>query len=97
MPTVTNGRIIYVKHPTGYYEPGVHTKYVEEQLDTDTVPLTGGILVKVLAISSDPYMRHRMRDESIPLFAPALKLGEPYVTSLTLLVVVLFDRQCLVV
>ncbi|KAK7685726.1 hypothetical protein QCA50_011071 [Cerrena zonata] len=77
MPVVTNGRIIYVEHPTGYYEPGVHTKYVEEQLDTDAVPLDGGILVKVLALSSDPYMRHRMRDESIPLFAPALKLSEP--------------------
>ncbi|CAL1714159.1 unnamed protein product [Somion occarium] len=77
MPKVTNGRVIYVKHPTGYYEPGVHTKYVEEQLDTDTVPLNGGILVKILAISSDPYMRHRMRDENIPLFAPPLKIGEP--------------------
>ena len=77
MPIVTNERVIYVQHPTGFYEPGVYTKYVKEELDTDTVPLDGGILVKVFAVSSDPYMRHRMRDESIPLFAPALRLGAP--------------------
>jgi len=77
MPVVTNGRIIYVSHQTGLPEPGVHTKYVEEQLDTDTVPLNGGVLIKTLAISSDPYLRYRMRDPSIPFFAPPFVLGQP--------------------
>ncbi|CAL1710176.1 unnamed protein product [Somion occarium] len=77
MPVVTNGRVIYLGHPEGIYQPGVHTKYVEEQLDTDAVPLNGGILVKLLAISSDPYMRHRMRDPTIKMFAPPVTVGEP--------------------
>lgn len=77
MPVVTNGRVIYVEHPKAYYEPGVHTKYVEEQLDTDTVPLNGGVLIKTLLISADPYMRYRMRDPSVPHFSPALVIGQP--------------------
>ena len=79
MPVVTNGRVVYVDHPTGsdLYQPGVHSKYVEEQIDTDTVPLDGGkLLIKGLAISSDPYMRHRMRGEDLPLFCPPLVKGE---------------------
>lgn len=76
MPVVTNGRVIYVAHPTGLMEPGVHTKYVEEQLDTDKVPLKDGeVLIQTIAFSSDPYMRGRMRDPSVPLFAPALVIG----------------------
>lgn len=79
MPVVTNGRLIYVQHPTTHYEPGVHTKYVEEQLDTDTVPLNGGVLIKTLVVSADPYMRYRMRDPNIPHFSPAVVIGQPYV------------------
>ncbi|KAK7680402.1 hypothetical protein QCA50_016642 [Cerrena zonata] len=78
MPVVTNGRVVYVEHPVGseLYQPEKHSKYVEEQIDTDTVPLNGGVLIKVLAISSDPYMRHRMRDDDLPLFCPPLIKGE---------------------
>lgn len=78
MPVVTNGRVVYVEHPVGseLYQPGKHSKYIEEQIDTDTVALNGGVLVKVLAISSDPYMRHRMRGDDPPLFCPPLIKGE---------------------
>lgn len=75
MPIVKNGKVIYTTHPEGAYEPGVHTKYVEEDLDTDAVALNGGILVRLIAISSDPYMRYRMRPEDQPMFAPAVPLG----------------------
>ncbi|KAH8102035.1 alcohol dehydrogenase [Cristinia sonorae] len=77
MPVVTNGKLIYTAHPEREYEHGVHSKYVEEELNTDTIELNGGILVRLIAISSDPYMRYRMRDKSIPMFAPALTIGEP--------------------
>ncbi|KAH8102036.1 NAD-P-binding protein [Cristinia sonorae] len=77
MPVVKNSKLIYIAHPTAEYQPGVHTKYVEEELDTDTVTLNGGILVRLIAVSSDPYMRYRMRDPSIPMFAPPLIIGEP--------------------
>ena len=77
MSIVTNGRLLYVAHPMVFQEPGVHTKYVEEELDLDSVPLNGGILIKTLALSSDPYIRARMRDPSIPNIFPPLALNHP--------------------
>ncbi|TCD66315.1 hypothetical protein EIP91_001561 [Steccherinum ochraceum] len=78
MSIVTNGRLLYVAHPTGYQIPGVHTKYVvEEQIDLDKVDLDGGILVKTLTLSSDPYVRLRMRDPKVPSTFPHLTLGHP--------------------
>lgn len=80
MTIVTNGRLIYAAHPTGFQVPGVHTKYVEEQLDLDTVPLNGGILIKTLAVSSDPYIRLRMRDpadKSKAIIFPPVVIGLP--------------------
>lgn len=77
MPVVKNGKLLYVAHPENAYEPGVHSKYVEEDLDTDTVALNGGVLVRLIAISSDPYMRYRMRKPEIAMFAPPIPLGEP--------------------
>ena len=35
-----------------------------ETIDIDSVPLEGGYLVKLLALSIDPFMRMRMRDPS---------------------------------
>lgn len=50
-----------VYHATGY--PVTGTTYIyddSETIDLDTVPLNGGVLVKTLALSIDPYMRRRM-------------------------------------
>lgn len=79
MPTVRNGTVYYVQHPTGLIEPGTTTKYVEEQIDLDNAPLDGGVLVKVIALSSDPYMRYRMRakDDNHAAFSPQLTVGCP--------------------
>ena len=77
MPTVTNGRVLYVAHPTALYDPDVHTKYVEEQLDLDAVPLNGGVLLRTLALSSDPYIRARMVDPNDPHTLPPLTLNYP--------------------
>ncbi|KAG5221201.1 NAD P-binding protein [Salix suchowensis] len=42
--------------------PGKTTVYDESQtIDLETVPLNGGILIKTLSFSIDPYMRGRMR------------------------------------
>ena len=81
MSTGKNGTLLYVKHPgPGQIdEPGVHTQYVEEDVNLDTIPLNGGILVKTIAISSDPYLRYRMRDPSVPSFVPPFNLGMPCV------------------
>lgn len=34
-----------------------------ETIDLDNVPLKGGILAKALALSIDPYVRSRLREE----------------------------------
>lgn len=42
--------------------PGKTTVYDESQtIDLDSVPLNGGVLVKTLVLSIDPYLRGRMR------------------------------------
>ncbi|THH00055.1 hypothetical protein EW026_g2429 [Hermanssonia centrifuga] len=77
MAIIKNGTVIYAEHPTNHIVPGVTTKYIEEDIDLDNVPLNGGVLIKTLALSSDPYMRYRMRDPSIPMFCPVVPLGQP--------------------
>ncbi|THH29040.1 hypothetical protein EUX98_g5140 [Antrodiella citrinella] len=77
MSIVTNGRLLYAAHPTTFQLPGVHTKYVEVKIDLETVALDGGVLIRTLALSSDPVVRIRMRDPKIDHFFPALILGRP--------------------
>ena len=48
--------------------------YDESQtIDLDNVPLDGGILVKVLVLSIDPFLRRRMREPNLP--------GDPFLVS----------------
>ena len=48
--------------PTGYPVPGKTTVYDESQtIDLDNEPLHGGILIKILVLSIDPYLRHKMQ------------------------------------
>ena len=51
----------FISHAVGYPVPGTTYVYEEsETIDVDAVPLDGGVLVKTLALSIDPYMRRRM-------------------------------------
>ncbi|RPD54820.1 NAD(P)-binding protein [Lentinus tigrinus ALCF2SS1-7] len=78
MGFVKNGRIIYSEIPTGYPVPGKTLVYDESQtIDLDNEPLHGGILVKVLVLSIDPYLRRRMQEPSPLDFFPPFKVGEP--------------------
>jgi hypothetical protein len=48
-------------HHSGYPEPGKTTVYdTTEMIDLQTVVLNGGILIKTLELSIDPYIRDRM-------------------------------------
>ena len=48
----------------GYPEPGKTTVYdTTEKIDLQTVALDGGILIKTLELSVDPYLRSQMREE----------------------------------
>ncbi|KAH8818704.1 hypothetical protein DL96DRAFT_1684337 [Flagelloscypha sp. PMI_526] len=78
MSPTTNGKVIFNSIPQGYPEPGKTTVYDDnETIDLDNVPLDGGILVKTLAVSVDPYFRGRMREPHIPSYSPAFPLGKP--------------------
>jgi len=51
----------------GFPDPDKTLVYdTSETIDVDSVPLKGGLLIKVLELSADPYMRTRMRDSSLP-------------------------------
>ncbi|KAF9464077.1 alcohol dehydrogenase [Collybia nuda] len=78
MAPITNGRILFNSIPSGYPEPGKTTIYDTSQtIDIDNAPLNGGVLVKTLVLSVDPYMRGRMRAPEVKSYAPAFILGEP--------------------
>ena len=79
MPNVKNGTVLYVAEPDKHIDPAVHLKYVDNEIDLDNVPLNGGVLLKSLYLSSDPYVRYRMRDPKIAQFCPPIMLGDPYV------------------
>lgn len=73
----TNPRIIFNEIPHGL--PNPKTSLIVDNtlsIDLDNVPLQGGILVKALAFSLDPYMRNRMRPVDIQGDIDAFPLGE---------------------
>lgn len=53
------------------YEPDAET------IDLDNVPLNGGVLVKTLYLSIDPYFRGRMRDPKIQSYSVPFVVGKP--------------------
>ena len=78
MAPVRNSRAIFNSVPTGYPEPGKTVVYDDAQtIDLETVALNGGLLVKTLVISIDPFLRGKMRDASVQSYSPAFTLGAP--------------------
>ncbi|EKM57159.1 uncharacterized protein PHACADRAFT_208297 [Phanerochaete carnosa HHB-10118-sp] len=69
---VKNGALIYTAHPEKNIDPAMHTRYVEGEIDLDKVPLNGGVLLKTFYLSSDPYIRYRMREPHLASFVPTL-------------------------
>lgn len=63
----------------GYPIPGKTTIYDESQtIDLENEPLHGGLLVKILIFSIEPYLRHLMHaaDPSSPLVSRSRPLIE---------------------
>ncbi|KAF8444566.1 alcohol dehydrogenase [Boletus edulis BED1] len=78
MAPIRNARQIFNEIPTDYPVPGRTVVYDTSQaIDLESVPLHGGILLKTLVLSIDPYLRSRMRDMNIKSYMPAFQLGEP--------------------
>ncbi|KAF8996528.1 hypothetical protein BDQ17DRAFT_1411744 [Cyathus striatus] len=81
MAPVTNARVLFNSVPQEYPEPGKTILHDTSQtIDIDNAPLNGGILVKVLELSIDPFMRGRMREvnpNDEKSYIPRFTLGEP--------------------
>jgi hypothetical protein len=76
MPAITNQRILLKEYPTGFPVPGQTTALdASQQIDPDNVPLNGGILLKTLVLSLEPYILARMR----PFMPNRFQIGEPIV------------------
>ncbi|KAJ3786771.1 hypothetical protein GGU10DRAFT_332059 [Lentinula aff. detonsa] len=78
MAPITNGRTLFNEIPTGFPEPGKTTVYdTSKTIDLENVPLNGGVLVKTLVLSADPYMRVQMREADIESYMPPFIVGQP--------------------
>ncbi|KZP17720.1 NAD-P-binding protein [Athelia psychrophila] len=78
MAPVTNGRHLFNEVPTGYPVPGKTTVYDASQtIDLENVDLNGGLLLKVLVVSVDPYLRGKMRNAAVKSYSPPFFIGEP--------------------
>jgi len=78
MAPVANARVLFSEVPIGYPIPGKATMYDRSQtIDLEHEPLEGGVLIKSLALSIDPYLRGRMTAAHIKSFIPPFDLGEP--------------------
>jgi len=73
MSTV-NGRVLFVEPPITYIEPGKHIRYSEEKIDLPGVGLSGGVLVKTLILSPDPYMRGKLGRNAWPVGSPCVDI-----------------------
>jgi len=77
MSPVQNGRVIFNEVPTGYPDPQKTLVYdTSETIDLESVALNGGILVKTLVVSVDPYFRGRLRSPENKSYNEAFVLGE---------------------
>ncbi|KAF7378437.1 PKS-ER domain-containing protein [Mycena sanguinolenta] len=80
MAPIQNGRVLFNAVPEDYPVPGETTVYdTSETIDLENVSLNGGILVKVLVLSIDPYMRGRLREPGGEILhrMPPFVLGQP--------------------
>ncbi|KAJ4494988.1 alcohol dehydrogenase [Lentinula edodes] len=78
MAPITNGRLLFNEVPTGYPVPGKTTVYdATNIIDLENEPLNGGILVKTLVLSVDPYLRGMMRAPESKSYTPPFLFNEP--------------------
>ena len=74
---VDNKIVIFKKVPDGLPVPGEHIVVETRAFNLDSVP-SGGLIVEVLTVSLDPYLRYRMRHPDAPsTFTPPFLLDGP--------------------
>ncbi|KAI0171710.1 NAD(P)-binding protein [Hypoxylon sp. FL1284] len=76
-----NKTFIFKKVPTGFPVAGEHIAVEDRPVDLDAEAPKGGVVLEILYASYDPYLRGRMRDESIKSYSPAFPLNGPITNS----------------
>ncbi|VDB88826.1 unnamed protein product [Peniophora sp. CBMAI 1063] len=88
MTPIRNARYILTGIPQDYPEEGKHMRYDDSQtIELDNEPLNGGVLIKTLVVSLDPYLRSRMRDAGVEGYVPAFPMNGPFESSAVGLIV----------
>ncbi|KAI0701979.1 hypothetical protein BC835DRAFT_1411241 [Cytidiella melzeri] len=80
MHATKNSTLTYVSVPSSDEDivPNVHFELVHKKLDLENTPLGGGVLIKTLVLSSDPYHRYRFGNSpEYSLLVPPVQLGFP--------------------
>ncbi|KZZ88660.1 NADP-dependent leukotriene B4 12-hydroxydehydrogenase [Ascosphaera apis ARSEF 7405] len=72
-----NRGLIFKQVPNGYPVPGQDLTVEDVPFDFDAPAPEGGIVLKVLYSSFDPYQRGRMRDPSVKSYSAPFTLGQP--------------------
>jgi len=77
MSPISNPSIIFNELPKG--EPTLETLKIDEsaQIDLEEELKDNEIILKLVCVSLDPYMRGRMREEHIKSYSPPFPLNKP--------------------
>lgn len=81
-----NKTFIFKQPPKGFPVPGKDILTEDRPIDLEAVP-AGGLIVKGLVASYDPYLRGRMRDAKIQSYSPAFEANGPVVNDVVAKVV----------
>jgi len=77
MTSVTNPTILFNAIPKDWPVVGEHLVCdTSTTIDLERIPLNGGVLLKTLLLSPDPYMRGRMRYPTVKSYVSPFKVGE---------------------
>lgn len=76
---VSNKTLIFKRIPEGMPVAGQDLVVEDRPFDLDAPPPPGGLVVEVLYVSYDPYLRGKLRDPSIASYSAAFVLGDPIV------------------
>lgn len=77
MAPIQNRSAVFNEFPQGFPVVGKTVITKTESIDLDSVPLNGGILVKTLYLSIDPYLRGLMDENSAISYSGSFELGKP--------------------
>ncbi|PKS11154.1 hypothetical protein jhhlp_002915, partial [Lomentospora prolificans] len=78
---VSNKTLVFKKIPKGVPVPGEHLVIEDRPINLDDALPKGGVVLKELYASFDPYLRGKMRDPKVKSYSPAFEIDAPIVNS----------------